>query len=146
MREALSLGAWHRHHSGAAAMTAIGRRSKATRCLGHNVACQRPAGEATGEGLRRAAHRGLDGAPWRGAWPKFHRWAAQRGAEEEDGFGTITDTVSSRVCNSFCLRPGEGNSVGRLHAWNWAGDQHGVGLTRRKRPETLFRFLNSFSF
>jgi hypothetical protein len=39
LREALSSGAWHRHHGGAAAMTAISRRSGMTRCLDGNVAC-----------------------------------------------------------------------------------------------------------
>jgi hypothetical protein len=28
-----------------------------------------------------AAHRGLDGAPWRGAWPEFQLRAARRGAD-----------------------------------------------------------------
>jgi hypothetical protein len=37
--EALSLGAWHRHRGSVAAMTLIGRRSRATRCLGGNAAC-----------------------------------------------------------------------------------------------------------
>jgi hypothetical protein len=31
VRDALSLGAWHRHRGGAAAMTAISRHSRATR-------------------------------------------------------------------------------------------------------------------
>jgi hypothetical protein len=51
LHEALSSGAWLRHHGGSVAMTAIDRRSRMTRCLGGNVACQRSAGEATGEGM-----------------------------------------------------------------------------------------------
>jgi hypothetical protein len=38
LREVLSSGAWHWHHGGAAAMTAIGRHCRATRCLGGNAA------------------------------------------------------------------------------------------------------------
>jgi hypothetical protein len=76
LREALSPGAWHWHCGGLAVMTVIDQRSRTTRCLDGDVACQRSAGEAAGEGMRRAAHRGLDGAPWRGTWSEFHRWAA----------------------------------------------------------------------
>jgi hypothetical protein len=63
LREALSPGAWHQHRGGAMTMTAIGRCSRAMRCLSGNAACQRPTGKAAGEELRWAAHSGLDGAP-----------------------------------------------------------------------------------
>jgi hypothetical protein len=65
------------------------------------VACQRSAGEAAGEGMRQAAHKGLDGAPWRRAWPEFHLWAARRGAEEGDGFGRVPGAIAGRVHNGF---------------------------------------------
>jgi hypothetical protein len=112
LREALSPVAWHRHRGGVAAMTAIDRHSRATQRLNGNAACQRPAGEATGEGMRREAHRGLDGAPRREAWPEFHRWAAWRGAEEEDGFQMVTGVVSGRVHNGFRLRRREADVWG----------------------------------
>jgi hypothetical protein len=53
LREALSPGAWRRHHGGAAALIAVDRRSRATRRLGGNKACQRFACEEAGEGMRR---------------------------------------------------------------------------------------------
>jgi hypothetical protein len=52
LREALSPGAWRQHHGGVAALIAVDRRSKATRRLGGNVACQGFIGEAAGEGMR----------------------------------------------------------------------------------------------
>jgi hypothetical protein len=82
-------------------MTTIGRRSRVTQHLGGNAACQWHASEAAGKGMRWAAHRGLDGAPWRGAWPEFHRRAAWRGAEEGDEFRMVTDAVLGRVRNGF---------------------------------------------
>jgi hypothetical protein len=94
LREVLSSGAWHRHHGGAMAMIAIDWHSRVTRRLGGNVACQWPASTAAGEGMRGVAHRELDGAPWCGSWPEFHRRAAQRGAKEGDRIGMITGTVS----------------------------------------------------
>jgi hypothetical protein len=39
LREVLSPGAWNRHRGGSAAMTAINRHSRTTRCLGGNAAC-----------------------------------------------------------------------------------------------------------
>jgi hypothetical protein len=53
LREALSPGAWRRHRGGAAALIAVDRRSRATRRLGGNKACQRFACEEAGEGMRR---------------------------------------------------------------------------------------------
>jgi hypothetical protein len=52
-----------------------------------------------GEGMRQAAHRGLDRAPWHGVWLKFHRQAARQGAEEGDGFGTVMGVISGQVRN-----------------------------------------------
>jgi hypothetical protein len=72
-----------------------------TRCLSGNSVCQRSVGEAAGEGIRQAAHRGLDGAPWHGAWPEFHQWVVQRGAEEGDRFGRVPDTIAGQVYNGF---------------------------------------------
>jgi hypothetical protein len=53
LHEAVSPGAWRRHHGSAAALTAVDRRSRATRCLSGNAACQRFTGEAASEGMRR---------------------------------------------------------------------------------------------
>jgi hypothetical protein len=85
LREALLLGAWHRHRSGSVVMTAIDRRSRTTQRLGGNAACQWSAGEAAGEGMRRAAHRGVDGAPWRGRGQNFT--GGQRNEEQRKGTG-----------------------------------------------------------
>jgi hypothetical protein len=61
---------------------------------------------------RQAAHGGLDGAPWCGAWPEFHRRAARRGAEEGDGFAMVTGAVLGRVRNGFHPRMREADVRG----------------------------------
>jgi hypothetical protein len=104
LHEALSPGAWHWHRGGSAVVTTIDRRSRTMLRLGGSVACQRSAGEAAGEGMRWVTHRGLDGAPWRGAWSEFHRRAARRGAEKGDEFGRVPGAVAGRVHNGFRLR------------------------------------------
>jgi hypothetical protein len=53
LREALSPGAWRRHHGIVAALTAIDWRSRTMRHLGGNAACQQFAGEVACEGMRR---------------------------------------------------------------------------------------------
>jgi hypothetical protein len=93
-------------------MTVIDRHSRATRRLGGNTAHQRPTGEAAGEGMRWAAHGGLDGAPWHGAWSEFHQRAARRGAKEGNRFGTVTSAVSGRLCNGFYPRRREADVRG----------------------------------
>jgi hypothetical protein len=112
LHKALSPGSWHWHCGGAAAMIVIGRHNRMTRCLGSNAACLRSAGEAVGEGMRPAAHSGLDGAPWLAAWLEFHRRAARRGAEEGGRFGTVTGAVSGRVHNGFRPRGREADVRG----------------------------------
>jgi hypothetical protein len=62
--------------------------------------------------MRRVAQRGLDGAPWHGAWPEFHRRAARRGAKEGDGFGRVPSAVAGRVRNGFLPRRREANVWG----------------------------------
>jgi hypothetical protein len=53
LRKALLPGAWLRHRGGATALTAIDHRSRATRCLCGNAACQWFVGEVAGEAMRR---------------------------------------------------------------------------------------------
>jgi hypothetical protein len=50
--EPLLSGAWRRHQGGAAALTVVDRRSRATRCVGGNASCQQFAGEAAGKGMQ----------------------------------------------------------------------------------------------
>jgi hypothetical protein len=62
--------------------------------------------------MRQTTHRGLDGAPWCGAWPEFHQRAARRGAEEGDGFRMVMGAALGRVRNGFCPRRREADVRG----------------------------------
>jgi hypothetical protein len=71
--------------------------------MGHHTALQQTRRlKAVGEGMRQAAHRGLDGAPWRGAWPEFHRRVARRGAEER---GRVWEGTGRRGPSSLSPSP-----------------------------------------
>jgi hypothetical protein len=62
--------------------------------------------------MRRAAHRGLHGAPWHWVWLEFHRRAVQRVAEEGDGFGRVPGAIAGRVHNGFHPRRREADVWG----------------------------------
>jgi hypothetical protein len=139
---ALSPGGWHQHHGGSVVMTAIDQHSRMTRCLGGNAACQRFVGEAAGKGMRREAHRALEGAPWRGAWPEFHLQAARRGAEEGDRFGRVPGTIAGWVRNGFLSRRRETDvwglqDIGGRLAVTRGGKWHGPASQRWAGPEVL---------
>jgi TRAP-type mannitol/chloroaromatic compound transport system substrate-binding protein len=71
LHETLSPGAWHQHHGGIAALTAVDWRSGAMQCLGGNAACQRFADEAAGKVMR---------------WQLIEAWMEHHGAGRVQNF------------------------------------------------------------